>query len=95
MQAQQVHGEIAYDLPPADGEGDLETKQRRDMHRRREEAAVRALDGVASAEHRASTGLIANLITDTVHHDSGPTSAMLVSTFLFAVLTNYSNTSKL
>ena len=42
---EQVLGEIVYDLPPADGDGEVEWKHRRDMHRRREEAAVVTLAG--------------------------------------------------
>ena len=50
---EQVHGEIVYGLPPAYGEDEAARKQRRMVHRHREEAALRALDGVAASEHRA------------------------------------------
>ena len=48
-----VKGEIVYELPPANGESEFESMRRRDRHRRLEEAAIRELDGVAAAEHRA------------------------------------------
>jgi hypothetical protein len=48
---EQVRGEVKYDLAPA-GESDEDSRLRAAKHRGREEAALRALDGVAAAEHR-------------------------------------------
>jgi hypothetical protein len=50
---ESLHGIIEYDLPPAAGETAAQGKLRRDRHRRREEAVLRALDGDAAEEHRA------------------------------------------
>jgi hypothetical protein len=48
-----VRGEVVYDLPPAAGESNEDSRLRAAKHRGREEAVLRALDGVAEAEHRA------------------------------------------
>ena len=50
---EQQCAEVKYDLPPASGESAEQKKLRGNKHRMREEEALRALDVVAAAEHRA------------------------------------------
>ena len=61
-----VHGEIVYDLPPNGGESSAEAKLRRDTHRQREQEAIRALDPVAAAEHRAKRARLHALLDPAV-----------------------------
>ena len=49
---EEVRAEVKYDLPPVGGESADERHVRADRHRRREEAAIRQLDGVAAVEHQ-------------------------------------------
>ena len=50
---EEVHGEVEYDVPPANGESASAAKLRREMHWQREVTVIRALDGAAADEHRA------------------------------------------
>ena len=49
---EQVGELVRYDLPPASGEDADAAKLRRDAHRLREKAVIRALDGAAADEYR-------------------------------------------
>ena len=55
--SEALHAEVTYDLPPVEGENDEDCRRRRDMHRKREETALRSLDAVAVAAFRAKRAL--------------------------------------
>jgi len=50
---EEVHGEVEYDVPPANVESASSAKLRHEMHWQREATAIRALDTDAAGEHRA------------------------------------------
>ena len=41
LQGDELSTSVEYDLPPAEGESQVESNRRRDRHRKREEAAIR------------------------------------------------------
>ena len=45
--------QVTYDLPPASGESNEEQRRREDIHEKREQRCIRALDAVAAACYSA------------------------------------------